>query len=317
MIIQPPSVLLAGPSGSGKTCSIATQLLCGLRVFVVVTEPDGVASLIDHAERIKAPIDMLHWAYCPPKGADWMALDDMYTKVNSLDQKGLADMRDLGKSAFRDAGRKFLNAFRNFHCDRTDQDFGDFTSWGDNCSMNVDSLTGWSMIAWGLTVGYKPTANPGEWGIAQNVIANHLNKINSDRQCFFNLTCHVEKEVDDMTGAKKVMVSTIGAKLAPKIPPFFSEFVRCSRVLDVKTGAASFSWSTVASDMDLKNRALPMSATMPADFKPVVDAYRRRVRLAGASPTPPVQPTPGTAAKADPVLPAAPMSPTPASPKWT
>lgn len=318
MILQPPSTLLAGPSGSGKTSALATQLLYGLRVFVVVTEPDGVASLLDAAERLKAPIDMLHWCYTPPRGAGWMELEDMYTRVNTQDQKGLADTKDMGKSAFRDAGKRFLNAFKNFHCDRTDQDFGDFTAWGDNCSMNVDSLTGWSIIAWGLTVGYKPTANPGEWGIAQNVIANHLNKINADRQCFFNLTCHVEKEIDEMTGVKRVMVSTIGAKLAPKIPPFFSEFVRCSRILDPKSGSARFSWATVSTDMDLKNRALPISADLPADFGPIIDAYRRRQRLAGNLGGS-NQPTPqgGTTATVDKpavVPPAAPMKP---QPKWT
>ncbi len=323
MILQPPSALLTGPSGAGKTSALATQLLYGLRVFVVVTEPDGVASLLDAAERLKAPIDMLHWAFAPAHGAGWMELEDMYSKVNTLDQKGLADMRDLGKSSFRDAGRKFLMAFKNFHCDRTGQDFGDFTTWGDNCSMNVDSLTGWSQIAWGLTVGYKPTANPGEWGIGQNVIFSHLMKINADRQCFFNLTAHIEKETDEMTGTRRITVSTIGAKLAPKIPPFFGEVIRCARDLDIKTNTAQFTWSTVASDQDLKNRALPIGVKMKADFGPIIDAYRRRVKLAGGSVAPPQPATSAgtTASQTSPaatvVPPAAPMSPKPPQPKWT
>lgn len=323
MILQPPSVLLCGPSGSGKTSSIATQLLYGLRVFVVVTEPDGVSSLLDAAERLKAPIDNLHWCFAPARGAGWMELEDMFTKVSTMDQKGLSDIKDMGKSAFRDAGRKFLGAFKNFHCDRTDKDWGDFTTWGDNCSMNVDSLTGWSAIAWGLTVGYKPTANPGEWGIGQNVIFNHLMKINADRQCFFSLTCHIEKENDEMTGTRRVMVSTIGSKLAPKIPPFFGDVVRCARNIDQRTGSAQFSWSTLASDQDLKNRTLPIAATLPADFGPVIDAYRRRLKLAGGTVAPPpASPSGGTTTQDKPVVPpAAPMAPqkpaATAAPKWT
>lgn len=330
MMFQPPSCLLAGPSGSGKTSALVTQLLYGLEVFVIVTEPDGVASLLDAAERLKAPIDRLHWSYCPPSSAGWDAMEDMILKVSSMDQKQLADQRDMGKAKFRDPALKFLNAFRNFHCDRTDTVYGDFTKWDDTRSLNVDSLTGWSLIGMGATVGYKPTANPGEWGIAQNFVFNMLVKVNTDRKCYFNLTSHVEREVDELTGIKKVMVSAIGAKLAPKIPPFFSEVVMTKRVLDPKLGAI-FTWSTVDTSMDLKNRALPMQATMPADFKPVIDAYERRKRLAGGSPAAPglaggtnsrpsaasTQPvsSPASAPPKATVMPQAPMTPSSATQK--
>lgn len=290
MILQPPSTLLAGPSGSGKTSAIATQLLHGLRVFVIVTEPDGVASLLDSAERLRAPIDKLHWSICTPGAAGWMDLEDMIRKISSMDQKQLADQRDMGKSSFRAPALRFLENLRNFHCDRTDADWGDFTTWDDTASLCIDSLTGWCAIAFGCTVGFKPTANPGEWGIAQNFIQSMLTKINSDRQCFFTLTAHVEKEMDELSGVKKLMVSAIGAKLAPKIPPFFSEVVKCSREM-VQGNRAEFRWSTVDSQMDLKNRALPIGATLAADFGPIVAAYRRRIQLAaggaagpGASP---------------------------------
>lgn len=278
-MIQPPAVLLAGPSGSGKTSALVTQLLAGLEVFVIMTEPDGVSSLLDAADRLKAPIDKLHWASALPHGAGWMDLEDMISKVNSMDQKGLADIRDLGKSSFRPAAINFLNQFKNFKCERTGQEYGDFTTWDDSRSLSIDSLTGWSLIAWGVTVGYKPTANPGEWGIAQNVIANQLQKINNDRKCFFNLTAHIEKEMDDLTGVRRVMISTIGAKLAPKIPPFFSELIRTSRIIDAN-GKAEFIWATIDAGMELKNRNLPISSKLPADFIPIVKAHRRRMELA-------------------------------------
>jgi hypothetical protein len=314
VIIQPPSTLLAGPSGSGKTSSIATQLLYGLDVFVVVTEPDGVSSLVDACDRIKAPIDNLHWSICTPGAAGWMELEDMISKISSMDQKQLADQRDMGKSSFKAPAMKFLNAFRNFTCDRTGQAYGDFTTWDDSCALNVDSLTGWSMIGWGCTVGFKPTANPGEWGIAQNFVHNMLNKINSDRRCFFSLTAHVEKEMDELLGVKKLMVSTIGAKLAPKIPAFFGDVVKCSRVM-LQGNKADFRWSTLDDQMDLKNRSLPINSNMPADFGPIISAYRRRVQLAGGgiarpdtggpSSPPPVSPQPAPSR----VMPVAPLTP--------
>lgn len=285
MIVQPPSCLLAGPPGSGKTSALATQLLCGLEVFVIMTEPDGVASLLDAAERLKAPIDRLHWTYCPPTSTGWAGIEDMIDKISRFDQKMLADQKDMGKAAFRPAILKLLKALQNFECERTGESYGDFTTWDDTRSLNMDSLSGWSHIGFGATVGYKPTANPGEWGIAQNVIHNTLMKISTDRRCFFNMTAHVEREVDDMTGAKKIMVSTIGAKLAPKIPMFFSEVIKCTREVDGK-GNPSFTWSTLDGQMDLKNRALPIAAKLPADFEPVIAAYQRRKKLAGAPSSP-------------------------------
>lgn len=307
MILQPPSCLLIGPAGSGKTSAIATQLLAGLHTFVVVTEPDGVASLLDSCERLKAPIDNLHWSLCAPAAAGWMELEDMILKISTMDQKQLADQRDMGKSSFRPAAMKLLNAFRNFHDDRTGTDFGDFTKWDASCSLNIDSLTGWSMIGWGCTVGFKPTANPGEWGIAQNFVFNMLTKINADRRCFFNLTAHMEKETDELQGIKKIMVSTIGAKLAPKIPAFFSEVIRCERVM-VDGTRASFTWSTLDPQMDLKNRALPINSKLPADFKPVIDAYQRRLKLAGGTTQTSPPPTPVVAGPKI-VPPSAPMTP--------
>ena len=319
MILQPPSCLLAGPPGSGKTSSLATQLLCGLRVFVIVTEPDGIASLLDAAERIRAPIDKLHWSFCPPAAAGWMELEDMITKISSMDQKQLADQRDMGKSSFRPAAMKFLEALRNFKCDRTGREFGDFTQWDHTCSLNIDGLTGWSEIGFGCTVGFKPTANPGEWGIAQNFIFKMLMKINSDRQCYFNMTTHIEKEADELQGIKRVMVSTIGAKLAPKVPTFFSEVIRCKREM-IEGNRAAFTWATLDDQMDLKNRSLPIGSKLKADFKPVIDAYERRRRLAQEAETKAqpeladgLQSPPSNSValgpNATPVLPAAPMTP--------
>lgn len=289
MILQPPATLLVGPSGTGKTSAIATQLLAGLEVFVVMTEPGGVESLLDSVARLRAPIEKLHWTSCLPASLGWAGLEDMISKINSMDQKGLSEVRDMGKIDFRPAAMRFLNAFKGFTCERTGEVFKDFTTWDDTRSLTVDSLTGWSHIAFGATVGFKPTANPGEWGIAQNFVEKFLLKINNDRRCFFTLTAHLEKEMDDITGVKRLMVSTIGAKLAPKIPPFFSEVVRAHKDVDAK-GDAKFRWSTLASDVDLKNRALPISSQLAPSFVQIVDAYRRRKTLASGSATPGTSP---------------------------
>ena len=300
MILQPPSTLLIGPSGSGKTSALATQLLFGLEVFVIMTEPGGVDSLIDSCERLKAPIDKLHWTSCLPAAAGWGDLEDMVKKINTMDQKGLADLRDMGKASFRPAAMNFLKQLKDFQCERTGECFGDSSLWDSSRSLNIDSLTGWSHIGWGATVGYKPTANPGEWGIGQNFILNMLLKINSDRKCFFNLTAHVERELDDLSGARKVMVSTIGAKLAPKIPTFFSEVVLASRRPD-----KGFWWATIDSSADLKNRALPVGFDLEPSFGPIISAFQRRLKLVGGS-SPPS--TPAQKMQPQVVVPSAPLT---------
>jgi hypothetical protein len=253
----------------------------GIETFVVVTEPDGAGSLIDSCDRIGANIDKLHWRESLPGSAGWSQVEDMVSKINSMNQQQLADQKDMGKSGFRDPAMRFLQSFQNFQCDRTGDYYGSPTSWDATRCLAVDSLTGWCLIAWGATVGYKPTANPGEWGIAQNFVFNMLTKINCDRQCYFVLTAHMEKEMDELQGIKKLMVSAIGAKLAPKIPPFFSEVVKCERLQ-----GNIYNWSTYDTGMDLKARALPNSNKITPDFQQIVDAYQRRLRLAGAASTP-------------------------------
>lgn len=302
--LQPPGVLLSGPTGTGKTSAIATMVKAGIETFVVVTEPDGAASLIDACDRIGANIDLLHWREALPGSAGWSEVEDMVSKINSMNQQQLADQKDMGKSGFRDPAMRFLKSFQNFECDRTGDFYGSPTTWDASRCLAVDSLTGWCLIGWGATVGYKPTANPGEWGIAQNFVYNMLVKINCDRRCFFILTSHIEKEMDELQGIKKLMVSAIGAKLAPKIPPFFSEVIKCERLQNNE-----YNWSTFDTGMDLKHRALPNSNRIKPDFQQIVDAYHRRLRLAGGAQTPsPQQPAP-TAQQAPPIIPAGPLGP--------
>jgi hypothetical protein len=279
IILQPPSVLLQGASGSGKTSALVTSLQAGLNVFVIGTEPGFVDSLIDRCRELKIPIDRLHWMSVLPATEGWEALDEMVLKIGSLDFEGISKIKGIGKDKTRVPAQKFLGALKDFKCERTGESFGSFTLWDDTCLLAIDSLSGLSTISWYLTVGNKPTGAPGEWNIAMNFIEALLMKINSDRQCYFCLTAHVEKEMDEITGVMRVMTSTLGRKLAPKIPRFFSEVVYAKRT----TAAPQFRWSTIDSSADLKNRVLPVSDVMLPSFVQIVDGHKRRLALIGAS----------------------------------
>lgn len=278
LILQPPSVLLQGASGAGKTSSLVTALATGLRVFVIGTEPGFVDSLIDRCRELKLSLDKLHWTSVLPATEGWEALDEMVNKIGSLDFEGISKIKGIGKDKTRVPAQRLLMALKDFRCERTGESFGSFTQWDDTCMLAIDSLSGLSTISWYLTVGHKPTGAPGEWNIAMNFIETLLMKINSDRQCYFTLTAHVEKEMDEISGVHRVMTSTLGRKLAPKLPRFFSEVVYAQR-----GGTPPFRWSTIDNNADLKNRVLPISPVLAPTFVPVIEGHRKRLELVGDS----------------------------------
>lgn len=297
MILQPPHCLLMGPAGSGKTTSLATFAKKGIEVFVIVTEPTGVDSLLDAWDREKLDFALLHYCVIPPATGGWKALKDMGIRINSLTYKDLSELKSgIGKEQMHQYP-KLLNNLENFHCDRTGNDYGDVTAWGSDRCLALDSLSGLSVITLQHTVGLKPSPHQGEWGIAMSATEQLLLKLSSDCQCFFTLISHIEKEPDEITGMARVTVSTLGRKLAPKIPRFFSEVIRTR-----KDAAKSppYRWATLDSEADLKNRALPAASDLPADFGPIIDAYNRRVAAATgtSSPAPAGAPTAASAAVA-------------------
>jgi hypothetical protein len=85
------------------------------------------------------------------------------------------------------------------------------------------------------------------------------------------LLAHVERELDEVfnTGLK-LTVSTLGRKLAPKIPPMFSDVV-----LTVREGT-QFSWSTEHPAADLKARNLPIASNLPPSFEQIFARWKAR-----------------------------------------
>lgn len=278
MKMQPPAILLQGAPGAGKTDSLTTYIAGGVELFVICTEPGGVESLIDSVERRKLDMNKLHWCNILPATEGWVAITEMVNKIGAMGYKDLQDIKSgVGKSETRKPAMALLQSLKNFHCDRTGEDFGDCTTWDHTRALCIDSLSGISIISRALTVGYKPAMHQGEWGVAMDFIEQLLLKLTSDRRCFFTLTAHVEKEINELTGGNQIMASTLGRKLAPKIPRFFSEVVYAQRRLD----EPKFRWSTIESNADLKNRALPISDKLIPDFKPIVESFRNRLKAIG------------------------------------
>lgn len=271
----PPSILLQGASGSGKTHALYTLLAAGKSVFVIGTEPGFITSLLEACQANKVSTENLHWMENLPATEGFGALEEMTTKIGTLDYKGISELKGVGKEKTRIPAYSLVKALQDFVSDKTGEHFGSFTDWDDSRVLVIDSLSGLSIIGWYLTVGHKPTAAQGEWNIAMNWIEAVIMKINSDRGCYFVLTAHIEKELEEITGVNRIMTSTLGRKLAPKLPRFFDEVVYAKRV---KT-APMFRWATIDDGADLKNRSLPVGDALLPDFRPIIEAFDRRKKL--------------------------------------
>lgn len=274
MILQPPATLLQGESGSGKTSALTTFLSAGIETFVLCTEPGGAESLVDWTKKKGFDMNLLHWTTVLPVTQGWGGIESLIQEISTKNFEMISSNKNgIGKDKTREAAMKLLKMVQNFHCERTNQDFGDVSTWTDKRAFCVDSLSGLSVLTWALTVGHKPTAHMGEWNIAMNFLSDFLMKITTDRSCYLVLTAHIEKEMNELTGVNQIMVSTLGRKLAPKIPRFFSEVVYAKRAPG-KDG--KFTWSNVDPSIALKNRGLPLSDAMDPSFVPLVRAYEER-----------------------------------------
>lgn len=268
-IVKPGSVMLLGQTGTGKTDAILTLLEAGLEVFVAVTESNGVETLLRSVRRRKLDITKLHWKHCPPTN---MSMASMINSADQMNKKAIGDLQKIDSPAIlhKHLYRTFINLLKcveNFQCDRTGRTYGDVTEWGDDRAFVIDSLSGVNLMMTQLQVGNRGTLTLPDYNACQLMLEQLIVTLCSSR-CFFILTGHLELEKDAISGKIKGMASTIGQKLAPKLPIHFSEVVRARRE------GAEFFWSTTDPECDLKCRSLPFSDKIKPSFVPVVEAYR-------------------------------------------
>ena len=255
-------VMLVGATGSGKTHSIRTLLDAGLDVFVLFTEP-GQEVLADISS------DKLHWHYIPPAAPDFASMIASATKINTMSFEALTKLPDIDKRKYTEF-IEILTSLSNFTCDRTGEVFGSVDSWDTTRVLVVDSLSGLNIAAMNLVAGSKPVKSMADWGTSMDNLERLITKLCVDLRCHFVLTAHLEREVDEVTGGSSLMASTLGRKLAPKIPRFFSD------VIHVKRAADKFVWSTATTNADLKARNLPIADNIPPTFKPLIEGWRKK-----------------------------------------
>jgi hypothetical protein len=259
--------MLIGGTGTGKTHSIHSLIEAGLKVAAIFTEP-GMEVIAD----ISCEQGM-HFHYIAPSSPDWASMLDSAKKINTLSFKSLTELSDINKRQYTEF-LDLIAACAHFKCDRCGQSFGgvdnlDPKEW----AFVVDSLSGVSIMGMNLMAGSKPVKSMADWGVAMDNIERFITKMTTDIKCTAVLMAHAEREMDEITGGTTIMASTLGRKLAPKIPRFFSDVILTRREGD------KFTWDTAAPNVDLKARNLPIASNQPPSFVPIINEWRKKAGL--------------------------------------
>jgi hypothetical protein len=251
--VKKVNVLLQGPTGSGKTYSLRSVVEAGIELFVIATEP-GIENILGDLDP-----EMCHWHYIQPATADWDAMTASANNINTLPQKALQES-DGGRRNYRQF-IEFLDTCSNFKCDRTGKSYGAIDLFGTDRLVAIDGMSGLSIMAMDLVTGSKPIKTIADWGMAMDNLERLITKLCCSTKCSLVMISHQDREVDEISGGTKITVSTLGRKLAPKIPRFFDEVIQTVR------DGTKFHWSTSESGVDLKARNLPISDKIPPSFE--------------------------------------------------
>lgn len=276
MAVDPPpvpagvNVMVMGPAGAGKTHSIGTLVDSGIETFYLGLE-SGLESLLGYyTDRNKPVPPNLHWHQFNTQAQGFEAMISNAEKINMLNLESLAKMVDPNKSKYNQFVQ-LLRVLSNFKDDRTGETFGAVDSWTSERALVIDGLTGLGNIAMSLVVGGKAVKNQSDWGIAQGQVETILRQLCDGCKCHLVVLAHIEREVDQVLGGTKIMVSSLGRALAPKIPPMFSDVILAAR------SGTTWTWDTASALADVKTRNLPIKADNPQNFAPIISKWRARV----------------------------------------
>lgn len=261
-IIQGPKVMLLGDSNSGKTTAIRSLVAQGLEVFVLATEP-GIEKILGDV-----PSDKLHWHYLPPTPFSPDTLAEQQQKIHTMSYEQMTKLV-TSRNEFRQM-LDVMTLIKNFKCQRTGQTYGSIYSWDNKRAFVVDSMSGLTQMQLNAWLGTKITMGPPDYGITQKGLLNLVMSWCMALNCWFVLTAHTEKELNETTGAYQVMASTVGKALAPQLPKYFDE------VIHTKRDGAKFSWSNITPNYLLKARMLPLSDALAPDFNELTRQWRTR-----------------------------------------
>lgn len=267
---SPPgvNVLIEGPTGTGKTWSLGTLADAGLILHYFNFEAGGESLRGYWTDRGKEVPLGVHFHTVAAAKASWLEMADAAHSVNTLSYELLKKVIDPNRSKY-DQFEQFLRNFAK-PTDDAGEIFPSVDSWGTDRVIAIDGLTGLGVSAMAAVIGGKVDRDQKDWGLAQNLVEGTIRRLCDACRCHFVLLAHIEREADPLSGSSKITVSTLGAKLAPKIPAMFSDVALAQRL------KAEFTWNTADPQADLKARNLPIAEKIPQDFKTILDKWKSR-----------------------------------------
>lgn len=272
-VLAGPKVLLMGPSGTGKTHSIGTLVdWCAKRnkeVFVLFTE-NGLETLLGYwrDRGLEVPAN-LRWQTLQTKPLGFKDLLSAADTVARLSYESITKMVDPNRAA-NNSAYKIIQACSDFKDARTGQAFGAVDSWDSTRCFVNDSLSETANAFMKMVIGNKPTASPSDYGLAQNNLMNLLRLFTQALQATFVLTAHVDRQMDQISGASRIVVKAVGQAISADIPPLFSDVILTVREAD------KFYWDTAAFGADTKTRSLGYHSKMVPDFATIMDVWEKR-----------------------------------------
>lgn len=270
------NVLLMGPSGTGKTYSIGTLVDSGMPVFYVGLE-SGLESLLGYfADKKKVVPSNLHWHILEAPKASFGELLDSAKKINSMALDSIAKMQDPHRGKYN-TFLLLIECLNNFVDQRTGEAFGAVDEWDSGRILVMDGMTGLARAAMQLVVGGKPVRSQSDWGIAQDQVEKLVFMLTNNCKVHFVLIAHVEREIDSVLGGVKIMISTLGKALSPKMPAMFSDVI-----LAVREGS-KFTWDTGSASADVKTRNLKIASQQEPSFKTILQTWKNRTDAAKAA----------------------------------
>lgn len=280
-----PSIILVGENGSGKTHSLQTLLVdangkfdgppvSGIERVVMLTHEGGHEDVLGHI-----PKSRLSWNYLPTTEGSFAGLQAMVRMINTQSNKTIAAMDGVNRHLYPQFDQ-ILGLCTDFKDQRDGgKSLGPVFGFPQNWCFWYESISALSEIARNNAVGDKPFMELIDYQKVQNPIRKFLNHLVFSTKCLFVATAHMERETNENNFQSELNISTVGKKLGPLLPRFFSDVINTERVDTLGANnqyTSQFVWNTVKPGMRTKTRNLSWGAGLKPDFVPLVSNFRNR-----------------------------------------
>lgn len=269
-----PNILLNGEAGTGKTYALGTLVdwceKVGKEAFYLDIEGSLETLLGYWRDKKKSVPTCLHWHQMKTSPVGLVQMLKGAKDTGEMSYELLTKMQDNNRGGDNNAFWRILAAMSNFKDDRTGKVFGPVDKFAADKVFMLDSFTELSNAAAKMVIGAKPTMAPPDYGVAQNHLMNFLRLVTQGTACTFVMTAHPVRDKDEISGAIKTTIKTVGTAIQPEIPPLFSDVVYTVREAD------KFYWDTAAYGVVTKTRSLGYRSKINPDFAQIMDLWQQR-----------------------------------------